>query len=50
MLIAGADLGFVKEGGLTQGTNLLDGGVKFRMLELGGSGDTPPPPPRKILK
>ena len=35
---AGADLGFIKGGGLTQGTNLLGRG----MLELGGSGGMPP--------
>ena len=45
---AGADLGFIKGGGLTQGTNLLGRGVRS-ILELGGSGGMPPPP-RKILK
>ena len=35
---AGADLGFIKGGGLTQGTNLLGRG----MLELGGLGACPP--------
>ena len=50
---AGADLGFIKGGGLTQGTNLLGRGVQSTfpsmlcMLELGGSGGMPP---RKILK
>ena len=45
---AGADLGFIKGGGLTQGTNLLGRGVQSTlpsmrsMLELGGSGDMPP--------
>ena len=43
----GADLGFIKGGGLTQGTNLLGRGVQI-MLELGGSGGMPPP--RKFLK
>ena len=42
----GADLGFIKGGGLTQGTNLLGRGVQstlpLRMLELGGSGGMPP--------
>ena len=33
-----------EEGRLTQGTNLLGG------WELGGPGDMPPPPQRKILK
>ena len=46
----GADLGSTKQGGggLTQGTNLLSGGVQNippsmqSMLELGGSGGMPP--------
>ena len=46
---SGADLGFIKGGGLTQGTNLLGRGVQSTlpsmqsMLELGGSGGMPPP-------
>ena len=37
----GADLGFIKGGGLTQGTNLLGRGMQS-MLELGESGGMPP--------
>ena len=40
MYHTGADLGFIKGGGLTQGTNLLG---RESMLELGGSGGMPPP-------
>ena len=46
--MSGADLGFIKGGGLTQGTNLLGRGVQSilpsmqSMLELGGSGGMPP--------
>ena len=45
----GADLGFIKGGGLTQGANLLGRGVQSTlpsmrsMLELGGFGGMPPP-------
>ena len=41
MHVAGADLGFIKGGGLIQGTNLLGGGVQST-LELGGLGACPP--------
>ena len=38
-----------KRGGLSQGTNLLGRGVRS-MLELGGSGGMPPPPPGNFEK
>ena len=47
-MYTGADLGFIKGGGLTQGTNLLGRGVQSTlpsmrsMLELGGSGGMHP--------
>ena len=40
-MLPGADLGFIKGGGLTQGTDLLGRGVRS-MLEPGGSGGMAP--------
>ena len=46
--LTGADLGFIKRGAITQGTNLLGRGMQSTlpsksMLELEGPGGMPPP-------
>ena len=48
--IAGADLGFIKGGGLTQGTNLLGRGVQSTFQHHAGTRGSGGMPPRKILK